>query len=50
MRRIWTDHGEGGKSEITTEDHVRFSFKDSKVSNNGTSTVRGQIPVILYKK
>eukprot|EP00095_Tigriopus_kingsejongensis_P005847 maker-scaffold697_size109876-snap-gene-0.24 protein:Tk05847 transcript:maker-scaffold697_size109876-snap-gene-0.24-mRNA-1 annotation:"e3 ubiquitin-protein ligase mycbp2 isoform x1" len=44
-----SDCGSSGQSQVTTEDHIQFTFKSSKKSNNGTDVNAGQVPQLLYK-
>ena len=44
------DFGEKGQTQITTEDQVKFFFKNFENRKNGTTCLQGQIPEILYKK
>jgi len=44
-----SDAGGDGKRTVTGEDGVKFSFMNSKISNNGTDTRSGQIPLIIYR-
>lgn len=44
-----SDCGSNGQTFVYTTDQVIFTFKSSKLSNNGTDVNAGQIPVLLYK-
>ncbi|XP_035719406.1 E3 ubiquitin-protein ligase MYCBP2-like isoform X2 [Vespa mandarinia] len=44
-----SDCGSSGQGMVTAEDQVRFYFKSSKRSNNGTDVNAGQIPQLLYR-
>ena len=44
-----SDAGGDGKRTVTGDDGVKFSFMNSKTSNNGTDTRSGQIPQIIYR-
>nr|CAB3264102.1 E3 ubiquitin-protein ligase MYCBP2 [Phallusia mammillata] len=43
-----SDCGSHGKESVTTSDDIKFSFRRSKRSNNGTDVSSGQIPELLY--
>lgn len=43
-----SDCGASGKTNVTAEDGVHFSFRNSRMSNNGTDINVGQIPELLY--
>jgi len=44
-----SDAGGDGKDSVTGTDGVKFTFKESKSSNNGTTTKSGQVPGIIYR-
>ena len=44
-----SDAGGDGKRMVTGDDGVKFTFMNSKTSNNGTDTRSGQIPLIIYR-
>ncbi|XP_048242571.1 BTB/POZ domain-containing protein 6-like [Haliotis rufescens] len=46
-RATW--QGENRKREILCADGVRFTFRDSKHSNNCTNVAKGQIPSLLFR-
>ncbi|XP_046581171.1 BTB/POZ domain-containing protein 6-like [Haliotis rubra] len=41
--------GQNGQNELLCPDDVRFTFKNSQHSSNGTGDVEGQIPSLLYR-
>ncbi|VDK29643.1 unnamed protein product [Gongylonema pulchrum] len=43
-----SDCGASGQSNVVGEDGVRFFFRNSRMSNNGTDISVGQIPEFLY--
>ena len=44
-----SDAGGDGKRTVTGDDGIKFSFMNSKHSNNGTDARSGQIPLIIYR-
>ena len=44
-----SDAGGDIKHTVTGEDGIKFSFINSKHSNNGTDARSGQIPLIIYR-
>ena len=44
-----SDAGGDGKESVTGTDGVKFLFKESKTSNNGTTVKSGQLPGIIYR-
>ncbi|VDK60726.1 unnamed protein product, partial [Anisakis simplex] len=43
-----SDCGATGRANVIGEDGVQFTFRNSRMSNNGTDTNVGQIPELLY--
>nr|XP_026691648.1 E3 ubiquitin-protein ligase MYCBP2 [Ciona intestinalis] len=43
-----SDCGSHGEQNVTTSDNIKFTFRRSKRSNNGTDVSAGQIPELLY--
>ncbi|XP_076822444.1 E3 ubiquitin-protein ligase MYCBP2-like isoform X2 [Clavelina lepadiformis] len=43
-----SDCGSHGEQNVTTSDNIKFTFRRSKWSNNGTDVSAGQIPELLY--
>ena len=44
-----SDAGGDGKRTVTGDDDIKFSFMNSKHSNNGTDARSGQIPLVIYR-
>jgi len=44
-----SEAGGDGKDSVTGSDGVKFTFKESKSSNNGTTIKSGQVPGIIYR-